>query len=280
MLDSLDNLSITIQNYNTSTAFSLEPLSGLRSLCINWSYRDHWPKQSLISQISMLISRCPDLESFKFTSPYFRRPQPESGPPMSLGQILAGLSSLDMSLRLKQLVVIGIVVSPDDFLLRLRHFRYLEKLEIGWSSDPDLAIHFGEICAILHAEGIHLKDITGAIIHHPAIIRYLASYSGIERMVLRPSHPLDDSTQLVDQFFSSVLRQHRNSLRYLELGLNKNTAWSRLLGRDLMIEVERCQRLEELNCWVYVSLEDKRSNNTDILVSSSLSLFHALMISS
>ncbi|KAF9443511.1 hypothetical protein P691DRAFT_808846 [Macrolepiota fuliginosa MF-IS2] len=228
----------------------------------------------------MLISRCPDLESFKFTSSYSHRPQPESGPPMSLGQILTGLSSLDAPLKLKKLVAIGIVVAPDDFRLHLRHFRYLEKLEIGWNSDPDSATHFGEICAILHAEGIHLRDITGATIHHPAIIRYLASYSGIERMILRPSHPLDDSTQVINRFFSSVLRQHRNSLRYLELGLNKNTAWSRLLGRDLMIEVERCQRLEELICWVYVSLEDKRSNNTDILVSSSLFLDQALMISS
>ncbi|KAF9443852.1 hypothetical protein P691DRAFT_808218 [Macrolepiota fuliginosa MF-IS2] len=228
----------------------------------------------------MLISRCPDLESFKFISPYGYRPRPESGPPTTLGKILAGLSSLDTPLKLKRLVTVGIVVAPDDFLLSLRHFRYLEKLEIGWNADPDSATHFGEICAILHAEGIHLRDITGVTIHHPAIIRYLTSYSGIERMILRPSHPLDDSTQLVDRFFSSVLRQHRNSLRYLELGMNKNTAWSRLLGRDLMIEVERCHRLEELNCWVYISLEDLRSKNTDILVSSSLSLFHALMISS
>ncbi|KAF9443509.1 hypothetical protein P691DRAFT_808840 [Macrolepiota fuliginosa MF-IS2] len=228
----------------------------------------------------MLISRCPDLESFKFISPYSYRPQPESGPPTTLGKFLTGLSSLDTSLKLKQLVTLGIVVAPDDFLLHLRHFRYLEKLEIGWNSDPDSATHFGEICAILHAEGIHLKGITGVTIHHPAIIRYLASYSGIERMILRPSHPLDDSTQLVGRFFSSVLRQHRNSLRYLELGMNKNTAWSKVLGRDLMIEVGGCQRLEELICWVYVSLEDKRSNNTDILVSSSLFLDQALMISS
>lgn len=252
----LEAFSISIHGEPLPT-FSLEPLSALRSIRVHWK-ESSWPGQTMNSQIARLVSRCPELESFSFTSIWPSRPDHRTpGNPITLKDIFGEALKLDAPLKLNELELRAATVTSADFRTYIHHFRHLERLELGWDPNPTAAANFGDICSILQAERIHLKTIYGTAIHPPGVLDYLSSYSGAERITLKPEHFLDDSPQLVDRFFSSVLNHHHYSLKSLELGANKITSWSKPLPKEFLLEVEKCQRLEELSIWLYLPGEAK-----------------------
>lgn len=249
-LNHLKNLSLHLY-CSPSSDFSLEPLSRLRTIRIYWGEGTS-PTQAVKSQMGGLISRCPDLESFTFTYPFKPIAPPQPNLPITLGDFFTEALNLDVPLRLKELELHSVVVTPTDFRSSVRHFQYLQRLELDWDPDPIAAANFGEIYSILQAERIHLKSIKALTIHPPGVLDYLSSYTGAEHIVLKPEHPLDDSPRLVDRFFSSVLNCHQHSLKSLSLGMNKMTAWSKPLPKEFFVELGKCQSLEELLLHLYL----------------------------
>jgi hypothetical protein len=93
----------------------------------------------------------------------------------------------------------------------------------------------------------------------------MSSYSGIIKLAIKPGHELDNSVQLVDQFFSAVLPCHTNTLTSLTVGGNFPTVWSKLPTRH-MSQVSNCTLLDYMCFWVAVSTEDVAANRSDVLV--------------
>jgi hypothetical protein len=266
-LCSLESFSIKIR-VDPQAEFSLEPLHGLRVVFIDWVSTER-PSSSMISQIARLVTRCPDLESFGFSMVWLLGQDLKTWAPVTLEDFFRNITALKTPLRLKEIRTRATVVTPEQFARFMPHLRTLTTLEIELSLSPTSYSYVGEICGILQQAEIHLKSISIDTIHHPAIFTYLSSYSGAERIVLQPRHPLDDSPKLVHDFFTTVLPRHRGSLKILELGTYKITAWSNGLRPDHLLELQECKRLENLCCWIYVSPEEYRRKDARVLVSFS-----------
>jgi hypothetical protein len=216
------------------------------------------------------MERCPELESFSFVIPeiYFFH----GGPSVNFKDIFGPASRLPQDMKLASLEVRGVAVAASEFLQYIRHFRHLTKLYITFDHSSLAATNIGEILHLLAKDRIYLKDISVDAIHHPGVFDYLTSYSGIERLSLRPLHPGDDSPELLRRFFLSVLPTHSNSLRWLNIGGNLETEWSKALPRVYLREIEKCQHLEYICCWIIVPPEDCVQVRSEALVSDALTI--------
>ena len=126
------------------------------------------------------------------------------------------------------------------------HFRELTSLNLGpilhpmdrsrsWLPDPaDEGVHrmkdvcstASEIWRTLSHERILLREVTVATTDD-ALLDYLASYSGVEKLVLSgiPVRNITASNALADKFYTRVLPRHTESLRILKTPLTFEGKW-------------------------------------------------------
>jgi hypothetical protein len=271
-LPKLRVFNLTLRAYEEGTPcheFLLESLSHLTMLNVGW-WSETTPPAQILSQISGTMGRCPELESFSFVIPskYFFH----GGPLVNFEEIFGPASTLPRGMKLASLEVHGVTTAASEFLRHIRHFRHLTKLHITFDPSSLAATNIGEILHLLAKDRIYLKDISVDAIHHPGVFDYLTSYSGIERLSLRPLHPGDDSPELLRRFFLSVLPTHSNSLRWLNIGGNLETEWSKALPRMYLREIDKCQLLEYICCWIIVPPEDCVRVRSETLVSDTLTI--------
>lgn len=212
-----------------------------------------------------LLARCPGLEVFAFRIPRPFHPNET----ISFRDLFSGIERLPSRLRLKlrRLKLVGIYVSAQDFRTHLRHFHTLEALKILFNRDEFAHDHCSQICKILLDDHIFLRRLSIDCIHPPSVFRYLSAYSGLERLDLRPRHPLDDTPELVHQFFSSILPLHNRSLRKLVLGWCVANAWTMEINRRYLTQVVKCRLLTKLRCWTSVNLRGHYTYTDRLLVS-------------
>jgi hypothetical protein len=231
----------------------------------NTSY--HLPEKFL-SQIPRILEHCLNLESFSFVTP--KKCDPHESPSVNFEEIFGPASTVPQDMKLASLELRGVTVAASKFRQHIRHFRHLTKLHITFDHRSSAATNIGEILHLLAEDRIYLKDISVDAIHHPGVFDYLTSYSGIERLSLRPLHAEDDSPELLRRFFLSVLPTHSNSLRWLYIRGNLETEWSKALPRMYLREIEKCQLLEYICCWIIVPPEDQA--RSEALVSDALTI--------
>ncbi|KXN84902.1 hypothetical protein AN958_11928 [Leucoagaricus sp. SymC.cos] len=245
----------------------LESLSNLITFRVDWLSTIR-PDPQILSQISGLVGRSPSLESFTFTIPASIPLEAEFGQPVTLEELLDALSLLtENHTHFKSLETRGVVVTGETFQRHSRHFRRLERLRVRFDPSPFAPANIGGVCEVLSAERIYLKHIHIDALHHPSTMYYLSSYSGIEHLALKPGHPPDNSPQLVEQFFSTVLPRHSGSLKSLRIGANLRTAWSRALTMEQLRALSRCQELEYICCWLWITSADVAAEKSDVAVS-------------
>ncbi|KAJ3570992.1 hypothetical protein NP233_g4033 [Leucocoprinus birnbaumii] len=254
---------------NPATDVHLEPVAALSTLEVIWDHT-HSPDPGTLPQISALLARCPEIKIFSFNARY-PGPKPfglKNDRFIRLEQLFEETSSLSTTLRLRSLELKGVIVSSFEWRGCMPHFRFLETLIMRLDPSTQAAINIGEVLIALSEQQIYLREIDIDALHHPAVIDYLSSYSGLEKLAMRPRFLLDNSVELVHRFFSTVLSRHANSLKSLRIGCNIPTAWSRVGGAEQLSQLASCQQLEHLFYWVSVTAEDVAVDHAHILVSS------------
>lgn len=219
-----------------------------------------------MSQISTMVANSSDLESLSFDVTHDFNFEYHFGAQVLFEEVFSAASSLPTDLKLKSLETRAIEVTSDDFRRHLRHFRHLERLRIRRDPNLEAPKNIGEILQVLLAERIFLKCLLVDVFHHPGVFEYLASYSGIEQLALKPRYNLDCTPELMDQFFFSVLPAHSTTLKWLRLGTDWTTIWSGLLQPEHQECLKQCKALEYLYCWLLLEVEDVEAKNADVLV--------------
>ncbi|KAF5352812.1 hypothetical protein D9756_006089 [Leucocoprinus leucothites] len=253
--DTLTDLTIHVALDHPPPGFSLQPLAGLRLLSVWWMVSRQTPGAEFVSQFSGLLGRCPDLERFKFRVERFTITQTD--PPVTLGQLLDGLRDVPSPLKLRQLNLKGVIVHPEDFRTHLRHFHRLEELTLDLEPRIFVSQHFGEICAMLQVEDIHLKRFLVEAAFCPDVSRYLASYSGLEELTMRSLDRRDDTIVTIDSFILAM-HKHCQSLNLLSLDVNRISAWPQAIVSHLHLNAERYVKLQRLRLRVCITLDNVR----------------------
>lgn len=235
--------------------FSFESFSSLRILSFTWAY-ERRPHPRILSQISRVLARSPDIERFSFSISRAYHLANNFGPPVTSEELLDALSQLSTSLRLRYFETRGVVVSVNDLKRHIHHFRYLKELRIRFDPSPSAPANIGGLLSMLRESRIFLEKISIDTINDPRVFNYMTSYSGIEDLSLKPGHCSDNSPELIERFFSCVLPAQSSSLKRLRIGANFVTRWSKPLSEKYLAAVERCQLLEYICCWVSISLPD------------------------
>ncbi|KAJ3572057.1 hypothetical protein NP233_g3332 [Leucocoprinus birnbaumii] len=260
------SLALSIRKDGSITELSLQPISNLHVLNIEWLHKRP-PHPGMLSQVSELITRSPDLERFSFVIPHATPLEKDFSPPVTLGEILVALNQFPSDLRLKSLETRGVIVSATELERHVRHFKSLVDIRIRFDPSPSAATNVGGLLSMLAMNNINLKKIHVDKIHHPGVFAYLSSHPGIEDLSLKPGHHLDDSPEILERFFMSVLPAQAVSLKRLRLGGNFNTRWSRPLSAEYLDEVAKCRRLEYICCWVLIDLGNVDANESGNLLS-------------
>ncbi|KAJ3563778.1 hypothetical protein NP233_g8718 [Leucocoprinus birnbaumii] len=268
LLPSLRELNLALNKLSDDpvTDLSLEPISNLHVFNLEWLHTRR-PHPHMLLQISKLITRSPDIERFSFVIPDATPIEEDFGPSVTLGEILVALDQFPNDLHLRSLETRGVIVNVADIEQHVRHFKSLVDIRIRFDPSPSAVANIGEVLSILSVYMIHLKKIHIDKFYHPDVFTYLSSYPGVEDLSLKPGHHLDDSPEILERFFTSVLPAQAASLRRLRLGVNFDTRWSRPLFTKYLDEVAKCQRLEYICCWVLISLADVDANESGNLLS-------------
>jgi hypothetical protein len=192
--------------------------------------------------------------------------------PQRLAAFLEQWSLLEEPLNLRRLTTRGIIVSSEDFLLHLPHFRHLENLALKLDPSPSSPLELGKIFSILCREEIFLKHVSLTMLHSPGIIDYISSYTGLEGFSINSYDTRDDVPILIHRFFSA-LKHHYGSLKSLRLDIDRISPWQEVSRTHLSESAETFRSLEILDHRVYLSLEDVHANNPEPLVRVLLNLF-------
>ncbi|KAF5347804.1 hypothetical protein D9756_010277 [Leucocoprinus leucothites] len=263
-LQSLTELDvIVLTRKDPGLAFPLEPIPQLRTFRILW-HCPYAPHPKILSQISCAVSCCNKLENFSFVVPSVNLCKFEST--VTFAQLFEAASSLSTNMVLQALELHGVSITPGDIKVHLGHFRNLTKLCVVFDPSPSAAKNIGEVLQILRESNIFLKNVLIDKIHHPGTFSYLSSYSGIEQLSLQPGHPLDDSPQLMDELFTSVLPAHSKSLKWLRIGRQSPSGWTESFSMEQLATVTNCQLLEFVHCWISIKPDDITKDESEALV--------------
>ncbi|KAJ3557924.1 hypothetical protein NP233_g11615 [Leucocoprinus birnbaumii] len=244
--------------------FLLEPICNLHKLAVTWDL-ERRPPQAILHQISGLVARSPDMECFKFVIPFAHHREGGYGSQVTLGEIFNATSSMIGPLRLRSLETRAVVVNGGDFRRHLRHFRHLDRLRIRHDPSSSAARNIGEVFEVLSSECIHLNNVHIDAISDPSVFDYLSSFSGIQELSLKPGNPLDDSPAIIKRFFQSVLPAQSGSLKFLRLGGNIRTQWSRPIRVEDLSRLTECHSLEYIFCWMWVTFDEAQSKDSTVL---------------
>jgi len=245
--------------------FSFESFSNLRILSVTWAY-ERRPHPRILSQISRVLVRCPNIERFSFSISQAYHLANNFGSPVTSEELLNALDQLPTSLRLRYLETRGVVVTVNDLKRHIHHFRYLKELRIRFDPSPSAPANIGGILSMLRENRIFLEKISIDTINDSRVFDYMTSYSGIEDLSLKPGHCLDNSPELIERFFSCVLPAQSSSLKRLRIGANFVTRWSKPLSEKYLAAVEQCQLLEYICCWASISLLDVEAGRSGNVV--------------
>jgi hypothetical protein len=246
--------------------FSLQPLSGLASLSITCKSKKR-PTPEVIKEISGLLQRCPELEKFSFYIPRTGNLDHQ----ISIRDMFAPVVhfSEHYPSHIRSLKVEGITVDIEHFRTHF-FFKSLQALTMLADHSPSFSSHFAAICTLLREQEIHVKKFATDCLFPPEVFRYLMSYSGIEHLRLQAGrHEEDNSSALMNRFFSVVLPLHHNSLRKLKLGSFMETVWTGVPSRSQLDCVESCRGLTQFVCWVCITPTGSHVQSDRVLVSIS-----------
>ncbi|KAJ3576083.1 hypothetical protein NP233_g645 [Leucocoprinus birnbaumii] len=268
----LTDLNLRILAAPPCSRFSLEPLSNLTTVEIHWMIpvpdehcdRKRWQRQStrFMSQISALLKRCPDLESFTFSTHYF--PTPRTLTPITLASLLDQLQSSSTPRKLRRLVIQGVIVHVGDIRSNLYHLHHLEELVLEADPDPSASTHFGDICATLQRNDIRVKSLFIESLQHSGVSQYISSYQSLEKLVLRKFDHTHDSPVIIGGFITS-LQNHCKTLKWLEFDLNRLSPWPQGIVAHLQSEAEQYVALQTLRIRLCITLDDTNTVEGQIL---------------
>ncbi|KAJ3576093.1 hypothetical protein NP233_g665 [Leucocoprinus birnbaumii] len=265
----LTELKLKILAVPPHSGFSLEPISNLTTVEIYWDIfatdkgcdPERWQRQStsFMSQVSELLKRCPDLQSFTFLSEYFSTER--SLAPITLASLLDRLQSPSTpSRKLRRLVTRAVIVHVDDIRSNLHHLHHLEELVLEANPDPSAFTHFGDICAMLQMNDIKVKSLFIEDLQHSGISQYIASYQGLEKLVLREFDRINDSPVIIGGFIAS-LQNHCKTLKWLEFDVDRLSPWPQGIVAHLQSEAEQYVALQTLRIRLCITLDD--ANNVE-----------------
>ena len=170
---------------------------------------------------------------------------PMSAEPLPPAADLLGKPSLAVLPSLHTLGLVGYDWDAPAAGLLTAHYTGLHRLTVSNSVDSDC----DELWHALRRAGIALACLRADNKASPALVAYLASYAGLERLAISPVAPLHDDPilgqALVTQL-SDALLPHAPTLYGLDLTAPQSPAWS--FGRLLAERLSRFHRLRRL--WV------------------------------
>ncbi|KAJ7455121.1 hypothetical protein FB451DRAFT_1407990 [Mycena latifolia] len=108
---------------------------------------------------------------------------------------------------------------------------------------------FGDMWKMLQEHDVQLKEVHIAVANENAFLQYLASYSGLERLVIRNAVDVDAArVRLGDFFWESVVPRHANTLAALVCPAYWEGAWA--FGTHNIALVSKLQHLDTLELTV------------------------------
>ncbi|KXN92015.1 hypothetical protein AN958_11075 [Leucoagaricus sp. SymC.cos] len=238
-IPTLRELELFMLAGNPPSAFTLQPISNLTTLCVN--YADMTPRR-FGEEIATLITRCPALTSASFEG----LPSPEDET-LSLTEIFAEVTRLAIILPLRRLELKGISVTRDDIKIVLNQLRDIQFLGISRNPSSQATTIFGEICRLLEQHEILLTGILTDVVHDPGLLEFITSHPGLRELILRPDHPLDCPPKLVERVYMQVIPSQQESLRVLKLGSHGATqVWAQTPSPQRLEGIAKCRNLRHL----------------------------------
>lgn len=232
----LQKLELSLLSGKLASTFSLRPISNLTVLHIEYA---DMASPTFISEMGPLLARCPFLATASFQGPLTFEADS-----VSLRDIFTEANRLKVVLPLKSLELRGVVVTADDVHAVLQQLREIEFLGISRNPSSHATTVFGEICGILKQQGTLLKSISTDVVHDDALLDFLTLNSGLQELILRPEHSLDNSSELLKRIYTNVLPSQRETLRVLKLGLyTAPKVWVALPKAEWRDEIIRCRKL-------------------------------------
>ncbi|KAJ3571608.1 hypothetical protein NP233_g3631 [Leucocoprinus birnbaumii] len=273
----LTDLKLGIAAAPPYSGFSLEPLSNLTTVEIRWSINydalngdsdaeRRWQGRSteFISQVSALLERCPTLQSFAFSADY--NPHRRALTSITLASLLDRLRTLSTpSRKLRRLVTKEVIVHVDDIRSNLHHLHHLEELVLEADPNPSAFTHFGDICATLQRNDIKIKNLLVGNLQHSGVSQYIASYQGLEKLIVRKLDRTDDSPVVIGGFITS-LQNHSKTLKWLEFDVDRLSPWPQGIVAHLQSQAEQYVALQTLRIRLCVTLDDTNTVECQILV--------------
>ena len=107
-----------------------------------------------------------------------------------------------------------------------------------------------DILAALHLEKIYLKQLVINTMPNDAILDYLGSFSGLEKLELSyfPSGSADESGALARRFYRSVLPKHVKSIQVLKIQPCYEGCWC--YNPEHVSILSQCSKLRSLSVCV------------------------------
>ncbi|KAF9450373.1 hypothetical protein P691DRAFT_758215 [Macrolepiota fuliginosa MF-IS2] len=224
------------------TTLSLQPLCNLHSVKISWS---SYQTKAFLLQVAQLIEHSPNLQELvTYNSPHTMEDLPFSTLVPPLPQPLS-LTKLDLN---------GVEITPEDVHTHIRHFHNLKSLKYKSKENPS------SLWPSLGEHNIHLKSLSTNTKIYPLLSDYLISYTGLEELHLEAKHLADNSSDVVDKFYS-ILAHHHRTLKRVQLKYPPGKAWAQKPTDAQLEGISKCNKLEELLVNFSFTREELRSKN-------------------
>lgn len=217
---------------------AFKQFAGLRKISIMGGTKE------LCTHLGDAIVNCPNLSSLEAAgvSKFYSNTMP------SLYDLLGGVPK-SQPLPLHHLALTNVYLNLDNAILL--HLKSLTSLKLRNCFTPHSSLELEEqksssidhMWTTLRTSGIQLTSLDTDMMINAELIRYIASYFGLERL------QIDDIPQLPNtlaaQFFQVSLPRHANSLIYISISPQFKGPWS--FSEISASAIIQCQKLEYLS---------------------------------
>jgi hypothetical protein len=154
---------------------------------------------------------------------------------------------MEKTLKLKELLLHGLVVPSDGFELYVRHFKSLTSIVITGNRSPSASTDLGAICSILLQNDTYLEHVSSDHPEDLLLLSYLSSYSGLKRLELISSSGEKESySEAVNRLYTQVLPKQSEVLEELRLYIHESEAWCKAPTEDQLAGLSKCRKLRTL----------------------------------
>ncbi|KAF7777840.1 hypothetical protein Agabi119p4_3912 [Agaricus bisporus var. burnettii] len=217
--------------------FSLKPISNLTVFQGFW-----FPKAPyLVLEIASLLTRCPNLTQLLLTNGSFEE--------VTLNDFFLEAGKMEKALKLQDLRLNSLVVSPEGFETYVCHFRNLKSIAITGNRSTSAPIDLGVICRILQQNDVYLEHLST---DHPEdflVLTYLSSYSGLKTLEFGPLCMVENlgSFEAVNWFYTQVLPNQAEALEGLRLHFRNPGVWCEMPTVNQLAGLAKCRKLKTLS---------------------------------